>query len=83
MDQKPTEVLEIVFIISQLSVCFRIRILQQYQHRSKVFPRIDDKLWPIGEDEDEIDDSGDVVTGVGDDILEPMWRVILFIHEPI
>ena len=28
-------------------------------------------------------DRGDVVTGAGDDILEPTWRVILFIHEPI
>ena len=28
-------------------------------------------------------DRGDVVTGAGDDISEPTWRVILFIHEPI
>ena len=34
------------------------------------------------EDENDID-SGDVVTDASDDILEPMWRVILFIHEPI
>ena len=34
------------------------------------------------EDENDID-SGDVVTDASDDILEPTWRVILFIHEPI